>query len=166
MATHFSGPVVSDAGFQGAISGAVTGAVTGNVTGNITGLQTMPAATAYTGADAPTLAISPGIGYASMTKASPGAYTLAAPGASNVGKRLVIIVGDAKAVGHARLVPPRGARIKPPAATGSARPAPSPPRPARPRPAPARRVARRHAAPCAYPGVLRRVGRWHASRRW
>ena len=38
MATHFSGPVTSTAGFVGAVTGAITGNVTGNVTGNQTGL--------------------------------------------------------------------------------------------------------------------------------
>ena len=85
MTTHFSGPVESTAGF------------TGNLTGNVTGNQIQGTATAYTGADAGTLAISPGIGFASMTKATAGAYTLAAPGASNVGKRLVIAAGTAAA---------------------------------------------------------------------
>jgi hypothetical protein len=101
MSTTFSGPVVSTNGFTGALTGNVTGNVTGNatgnVTGNLTGLQIMPTVTAYTGADAGTLAISPAIGYASMTKASAGAYTLAAPGAGNVGKRLTIICGTANA---------------------------------------------------------------------
>lgn len=101
MTTHFSGPVESTDGFVGALTGNVTGNVTGNLTGNVTGnvsgAQTMPAATAYTGAGAPTLAIDPGIGYASMTKATAGAYTLAAPGAGNVGKRLVIAAGTAAA---------------------------------------------------------------------
>ncbi len=89
MSTTFSGPVVSENGFEGD--------VTGDVTGNLTGNQIQGTVTAYTGADAGTLAISPSIGYASMTKASAGAYTLAAPGASNVGKRLVIIAGTAQA---------------------------------------------------------------------
>jgi hypothetical protein len=79
-------------------TGDLTGAVTGNITGNLTGVQTLPAVTAYTGADAGTLAISPAAGYASMTKASgAGAYTLAAPGADNVGKILVIVCGSAQA---------------------------------------------------------------------
>jgi hypothetical protein len=75
----------------------ITGNLVGNVTGNVTGLQTLPAATAYTGADAGTLAISPAAGRASMTKASAGAYTLAAPGEGNVGKILVIECGTAQA---------------------------------------------------------------------
>lgn len=43
-ATHFSGPVVSAAGFTGAVTGAVTGNVSGNVAGNVTGavLATTP----------------------------------------------------------------------------------------------------------------------------
>jgi hypothetical protein len=36
-ATHFSGPVVSAAGFTGAVTGNITGDITGNVTGNVTG---------------------------------------------------------------------------------------------------------------------------------
>jgi hypothetical protein len=35
--TTFSGPVVSDNGFVGAITGNITGNVTGNVTGTLTG---------------------------------------------------------------------------------------------------------------------------------
>jgi hypothetical protein len=79
------------------VTANLVGNVTGNVIGNVTGLQTLPAATAYTGADAGTLAISPAAGHASMTKASAGAYTLAAPGAGNVGKLLVIECGTAQA---------------------------------------------------------------------
>jgi hypothetical protein len=83
--------------FTGAVVGNVTGTVNGNVIGNITGLQTLPAVTPYTGAGA-TLVISPAIGYASLTKADGvGAYTLAAPGAGNVGKFLVITNGHATA---------------------------------------------------------------------
>lgn len=98
MATNtISGSLVVTGGVTAALTGNITGNVTGNVTGNLTGSQTMPAVTAYTGADAPTLAISPAIGYASMTKGSAGAYTLAAPGSGNVGKRLVVIAGSAHA---------------------------------------------------------------------
>jgi len=46
MSTTFSGPVVSDNGFEG----DVTGDVTGNVTGNLTGNQIQGTVTAYTGA--------------------------------------------------------------------------------------------------------------------
>jgi len=82
MSTTFSGPVNSDNGFVG----NVTGDVTGNVTGNVTGGQILPTATAYSGADAGTKAISPAIFNASLTKATAGTdYTLAAPGAGNVG---------------------------------------------------------------------------------
>lgn len=38
--TRFSGPVVSTAGFTGAVTGNVTGNLTGNVTGNVTGVVT------------------------------------------------------------------------------------------------------------------------------
>jgi len=34
--THFSGPVISENGFQGDITGGITGDVTGDVTGAIT----------------------------------------------------------------------------------------------------------------------------------
>jgi hypothetical protein len=89
---------VAAAAFTGDLTGNVTGNVTGDVTGNIAGLQTLPAATAYVGAAAGTLAISPAAGRASMTKADgAGAYTLAAPGAGNVGKILVIENGHATA---------------------------------------------------------------------
>lgn len=94
-ATNFS--TVEATTFTGAVVGNVTGTVNGNVIGNITGLQTLPAVTPYTGAGA-TLVISPAIGYASLTKADgAGAYTLAAPGAGNVGKFLVITNGHATA---------------------------------------------------------------------
>lgn len=91
----------SVAGFIGDLTGNVTGNLTGNVTGNVvgnlTGYQTLGTVTAYTGADAPTLVVSPAVRYASLTKGSAGAYTLAAPGAGNVGNRLVIIAGSAYA---------------------------------------------------------------------
>jgi hypothetical protein len=94
-ATTFTGAVVGNV--TGNVAGVVTGSVNGNVIGNITGLQTLPAVTPYTGAGA-TLVISPAIGYASLTKADGvGAYTLAAPGAGNVGKFLVITNGHATA---------------------------------------------------------------------
>jgi hypothetical protein len=95
-AATFTGDVIGNV--TGNVTGNLTGGVTGTVTGSLIGLQTLPAVTAYTGADAGTLAIDPGIGYASMTKADgAGAYTLAAPGAGNVGKFLVIVNGHATA---------------------------------------------------------------------
>jgi hypothetical protein len=84
--------------FTGDVTGVVTGSLIGDVTGNITGYQTTGTATAYVGAAAGTLAIDPGINYAKMTKADGvGAYTLAAPGAGNVGKFLLIENGHATA---------------------------------------------------------------------
>lgn len=65
----------------------------GNVTGNVTGGQFLPAATAYAADGAIALTIS----NASLTKSSAGAYTLAAPGAGNVGKLLYILAGTAQA---------------------------------------------------------------------
>lgn len=101
MSTTFSGPVVSTNGFTGDVTGNVTGNLTGNVTGNVSGVSTggtnQGTATAVTGADAPNLIISPALRYASLTKATAGAYTLAAPGAGNVGNRLVISAGTAAA---------------------------------------------------------------------
>lgn len=65
-----------------AFSGPLTGAVTGDVTGGII----LPAATNYTGADAANKAILPSVFNAHLTKATAGTdYTLAAPGAANVG---------------------------------------------------------------------------------
>jgi hypothetical protein len=98
-ATNFDEVVAS---FTGNVTGNVTGDVTGNVTGNVTGAQTggwiLPSATPYTGADAPTLIVSPAVYHASLTKAAaPGAYTLAAPGAGNVGHVMVIASGSAQA---------------------------------------------------------------------
>jgi hypothetical protein len=93
---NVTGNVTGD--LTGNVTGDLTGNVTGNVTGNLTGKQILPAATQYAGADAGTLAIDPGAGYASLTKADGvGAYTLAAPGAGNVGKILVIVNGHATA---------------------------------------------------------------------
>ena len=83
--------------FTGNLTGDVTGNLTGNVTGNVTGIHILPTPVAYVGAAAGTLAIDPGAGAAIMTKASAGAYTLAAPGAGNVGKTLTIINGYATA---------------------------------------------------------------------
>lgn len=40
MSTTFSGPVISQNGFQGSFTGNITGNVTGNVTGNLTGNST------------------------------------------------------------------------------------------------------------------------------
>ena len=80
MATHFSGPVVSTNGFEGAVTGDITGAV----------IQA-PTAHASDGA------ISPDEGVANLNKATAGAYTLAAPGAANVGKRLLVYSGTAQA---------------------------------------------------------------------
>lgn len=77
---------------------SITGNVTGNVTGNLTGGVIAPTSTDYTGADAPTLAISPAVYHAKMTKSgAPGAYTLAAPGAGNVGHFLLVENGAAQA---------------------------------------------------------------------
>jgi len=91
MTTNFSGPVVSTAGFTGDVAGNIVGNVTGNVTGNLTGGAILPTPTAYTGADAPTKAISPDLFWATLTKGSAGTdYTLAAPGAGNVGHTLRI----------------------------------------------------------------------------
>lgn len=89
MTTTFSGPVVSTNGF--------TGNLTGDASGNLTGYQTVGSPTVYTGADAPSLVVSPAARYASLTKGSAGAYTLAAPGASNVGNILIVIAGSAQA---------------------------------------------------------------------
>lgn len=70
----------------------MTGAVTGNLTGNLTGTHYDAAApTAYNGADAAGKAISPALAVASLTKGSAGAdYTLAAPGAANINKYLLV----------------------------------------------------------------------------
>lgn len=90
MSTTFSGPVVSDNGF--------TGNLTGNVTGDLTGGQILPTATAYNGADAAGKAISPALFNVSLTKSTAGTdYTLAAPGAGNVGHIIHITSATAKA---------------------------------------------------------------------
>lgn len=65
--------------------------------GTLTGGQIMPAATVRSGADAANLIIDPGLKYVSLTKATAGSYTLAAPGAANVGNRMIIINGSTAA---------------------------------------------------------------------
>jgi hypothetical protein len=100
MASHFSGPVVSTNGFQGAVTGAVTGDVAGNVVGNVTGLHYDPVApVAYSAADAAGKAILPSIAVAKLTKTTPAAidYTLAAPGAANVNKFITVYTVEALA---------------------------------------------------------------------
>lgn len=93
MATHFEGPIICSGGFQG----DVVGGVSGNITGNVSGLLFSPAPTAYAGATG-SKAISPSIAIASLTKADAGTdYTLAAPGASNVGKILTVYTATAAA---------------------------------------------------------------------
>ena len=77
------------------VVGAFTGGLTGNVAGNLVSGHILPTATTYTGADAPTLIISPDVFHAKLTKGSAGAYTLAAPGAGNVGHIMVIEAGSA-----------------------------------------------------------------------
>jgi hypothetical protein len=79
--------------FDTVAADAFVGDLTGDVTGNVTGGQSLPTATAY----ASDGAISPAIFNASLTKGSAGAYTLAAPGASNVGNLLYILAGTAQA---------------------------------------------------------------------
>ena len=83
-------------------TGALTGAVTGDVTGAVTGVQTggwiLPAAVARSGAAAADLVLDPAGYHYSLTKADgAGAYTLAAPGAANVGHVMVIEAGSAQA---------------------------------------------------------------------
>jgi hypothetical protein len=95
MSTTFSGPVISENGFEG----AVTGAVVGNITGNVTGGQILPTATAYDGADAAGKAILPSVFNASLTKATAGTdYTLAVPGSANVNH--IIHITSASAAAH------------------------------------------------------------------
>lgn len=89
MTTHFSGPVVSENGFTGDVTGAVTGAQTGG--------WILPPATVRDGSDADALVINPASYHVSLTKDSAGAYTLAVPGAGNVGHVLVIEAGSAQA---------------------------------------------------------------------
>ncbi len=73
------------------VSGAIS-AASATITGSVaTGQTVMAAATAY----ASNGAISPADIWASLTKGSAGAYTLAAPGASNVGKIITITAGSA-----------------------------------------------------------------------
>lgn len=69
-ATHFTGPVISDGAFQN--SGTPTD---------------------YDGDDA----ISPAVNVATLSKGSAAAATLAAPGAANVGRFLLIVAATAQA---------------------------------------------------------------------
>jgi len=85
MTTHQD--TVIAAGFVGNL----TGNVTGNVTGDITGQSILPASVAYASDGAIALTEK----WALLTKGSVGAYTLAAPGAGNVGKRMIITAGSA-----------------------------------------------------------------------
>jgi len=92
MAAHFSGPVYSTNGFVGSVTGAVTG--------NVTGLQYDPVApVAYNAADAAGKAILPSIAVGVLTKTTPAAsdYTLAAPGAANINKKITIYTLNALA---------------------------------------------------------------------
>lgn len=62
----------------------------GNVTGNIQGIHYSATPTAYAGGTG-TKAIDPAIEAASLTKGSAGTdYTLAAPGAANINKRIFV----------------------------------------------------------------------------
>lgn len=73
------------------VSGAIT-AASATITGSVaTGQTVLPTATAY----ATNGAVSPADIWASLTKGSAGAYTLAAPGASNVGKIITVTAGSA-----------------------------------------------------------------------
>lgn len=73
------------------VSGAITAASV-TITGSVaTGQTVLPTATAY----ATNGAVSPADIWASLTKGSAGAYTLAAPGASNVGKIITVTAGSA-----------------------------------------------------------------------
>jgi len=96
MASHVSGPLYSTNGFIGAL----TGNVSGNITGNVTGLQYDPVApVAYNAADAAGKAILPSIAVGVLTKTTPAAsdYTLAAPGAANINKKITIYTLNALA---------------------------------------------------------------------
>jgi hypothetical protein len=85
--------------FTELVADQFTGNVVGNVTGNVAGSQTggwiLPTATVRDGSDAPNLVIDPSSYHVSLTKGSAGAYTLAAPGAANVGHVMVIEAGSA-----------------------------------------------------------------------
>ena len=84
MTTHFSGPVESTNGFIGDVTGDISGDVTGEVISTIVN-------SAVDGAIAPATEV------ATISKGTAAALTLAAPGASKVGKRLLIISKTAAA---------------------------------------------------------------------
>lgn len=87
MATNLTDLTVS-----GAISGSTLSVTSATITGSVaTGQTVLPTATAY----ATNGAVSPADIWATLTKGSAGAYTLAAPGASNVGKIITITAGSA-----------------------------------------------------------------------
>ena len=84
MATHFSGPVVSDSGFEGAL--------TGNVTGNLTGaVQETVIAYSANGA----ISIAPQV--AVITKGTAAAMTIAAPTATTHDGIIIEIVSTTAA---------------------------------------------------------------------
>ena len=89
MATNLTDLTVSGGVTTGTLS-ATSASITGSVA---TGQIVMAAATAH----ATNGAIDPATIWASLTKGSAGAYTLAAPGASNVGKVITITAGSAYA---------------------------------------------------------------------
>ena len=89
MATNLTDLTVSGGVTTGTLS-ATSATITGAVA---TGQIVMAAATAH----ATNGAIDPATIWASLTKGSAGAYTLAAPGASNVGKVITITAGSAYA---------------------------------------------------------------------
>jgi hypothetical protein len=88
-----SGVITATGGVVGdVVWGTGSGDPIGNVTGNLTGQRIEPTATAYAvnGALLVTGA------YASLTKGSAGAYTLAVPGAGNEGRIMTVIAGSAQ----------------------------------------------------------------------
>jgi hypothetical protein len=99
MANNNTSGTITSAGFIGPITGNVIGNLAGNVVGNVTGTHYDAAApTAYSGAAAASKAISPAIAVASLTQADAGLdYTLAAPGAGNINKYLMVYTATAAA---------------------------------------------------------------------
>ena len=102
MAVHVKAGVlkatkVTSKAFVGPLTGSVTGNVTGNFTGTITNSQLFPPVSSYNGTGGH-VAVDPANYFALLTKATAGTnYTLAAPGAANVGHQIAVYTTTAMA---------------------------------------------------------------------
>jgi hypothetical protein len=88
-----SGAITATGGVVGALTGSVSGTIVGNVTGSVTGQQILPAITPTDETVIPPATVWVGL----MHAADAGTYTLAAPGATNVGKIMTLTATSARA---------------------------------------------------------------------